>query len=196
MTPRRDVDRAHRVADERHEQVRRARRARPRAPRTTGSATQPRARGRPRASPSTTRQPSRSSAYHSSSPSGGAAAARHEQLGAAQRLGRLAAVDAGQAQDRALVGAGAAHDLAPRASPTRTAAPSASSARARARDVEGAVEPVGPADAAGRRASRRAAAPRQSTMSTSTRRFSLTAAAFTTVRSALAVRPPRPMILP
>ena len=67
---------------------------------------------------------------------------------------------------------------------------------ARARHVEGAVEPVGPADSARREPARRAPAPRQSTMSTSTRRFSLTAAAFTTVRRALAVRPPRPMILP
>ena len=36
----------------------------------------------------------------------------------------------------------------------------------------------------------------QSTMSTSTRRSSRTAQALTTVRSALAVRPPRPMTLP
>ena len=123
----------------------------------------------------------------------------HEQVEPAQRLGRLAAVVAGQPQDRALVGPGAAHDLRLAVAHADRGAESQQRA-ARARHVERAVEAVGPADAAGREPV--GARPRghvesaQSTMSTSTRRFSLTAAAFTTVRRALAVRPPRPMILP
>ena len=76
--------------DQRHEQLRRAgaldlehlaRRQRDHA----------RARAPTSRSPSTTRQPSRSSAYHSSSPSGGAVGARDQQVRPAQRLGRLAA---------------------------------------------------------------------------------------------------------
>ena len=59
-------------------------------------------------------------------------------------------------------------------------------ARAGRDHVEGAVEPVRPADPADR-------GPAHSTMSTRTRRLSLTAAALTTVRRAWAVRPPRPM---
>ena len=123
--------------------------------------------------------------------------AMHEQVEAAQRLGRLAAVVTGQAQDRALVGPGAAHDLRLAVADAHRGAERQQRA-ARARHVEGAVEPVGPADPARRQPVDARARPisHQSTMSTSTRRFSLTAAAFTTVRRALAVRPPRPMILP
>ena len=188
-----DVHRAHRVAHERHEQVRRA-----------GALDLERlARGQ------------RHHAQHAADLDGpvdhAAAlevlgvplvlaerrrdAAMHEQVQAAQRLGRLAAVVAGQAQDRALVGAGAAHDLRLAAADAHGGAQRQQRA-ARARHVEGAVEPVGPADAARREPLDGRPRPRQSTMSTSTRRFSLTAAALTTVRRALAVRPPRPMILP
>ena len=122
-------------------------------------------------------------------------AAMHQQVHAAQRLGRLAALVTGEAQDRALVGAGAAHDLRLAAGDAHGRAQRQQRA-ARAGHVEGAVEPVGPADSPRREPLDGLPAPRQSTMSTSTRRFSLTAAALTTVRRALAVRPPRPMILP
>ncbi len=87
-----------------------------------------------------------------------------------------------------------------------TATPSAQQPWARARHVEAPVEPVRATDATRRQAVGSAARralwlglarlTRQSTMSTSTWLPSPAAAAFTTVRNAWAVRPPRPITLP
>ena len=101
-----------------------------------------------------------------------------------------------EAQDRALVGARRGGRSRARARRRAPCAPSASSAARGRVTWKRAVEAVRAPDARRRRASRSASADAQSTMSTSTRRSSLTAAALTTVRSALAVRPPRPMTLP
>ncbi len=125
-------------------------------------------------------------------------------LRAAQRLRRDAILDALQAHDRPLLGAGAAHD--------RRVVPAdghgdanAEQPRAWTRHVEAAVEPVRPAHTTGlqtlggvvgRRRARLVRLARQSTMSTSTWLPSPAAAALTTVRSACAVRPPRPITLP
>ena len=63
-------------------------------------------------------------------------------------------------------------------------------------DVKAAVEPVGPPHAAGAKPLHWRLRPQPSTMSTNTRRLSRLAAVLTTVRSAAAVRPPRPITLP
>ena len=137
--------RADRVADQRHEQRRRRPAARPRAPRTTAAAAaarpgrrarRRRRRGSPRGPRPTTRPRS----------SGGATDARHEQLGAAQRLDRLARVDAVEAHDRPLVGAGAADDLGVAArrcarSCRARAAPARGETRGRCRRARGAARP-------------------------------------------------------
>ena len=131
---------------------------------------------------------------------------RDEQVGAAQRLGAGAVVDAEQAQDRPVVGAGAPHDLARGVADAHLAAEQ-QQRRPRPRHVKRAVEAVRTADATGvenvrsgqggaEALSRDGRPTTQSTMSTNTRHCSLTAAAFSTVRRALAVRPPRPMTLP
>ena len=139
-------------------------------------------------SPSVTAQPSSSCAQYSPGSSAGASASATRSTRPVQPLDRLARVAAAQAHDRLLVGAGAAHDLA-----EVGRRPERQQPRARGDDVEGAVAAVGAPDA-----------PRleealhrcYSTMSRRTRRLSLTAAALMTVRSACAVRPPRPITRP
>ena len=79
-------------------------------------------------------------------PRASSSVARDGQLEAAQRHGVLARRRALQAQDRLLGGAGAADDPPRRAATTTT--PSPAGAPARVDHVEGAVEPVRPADAA------------------------------------------------
>ena len=63
-------------------------------------------------------------------------------------------------------------------------------------DVEAAVEPVGTSHGPGPQPLGAGAGGHPSTMSTNTRRRSLAAAALITVRSAPAVRPPRPITEP
>ncbi len=102
-----------------------------------------------------------------------------------------------QAQDRALVGAREADHLDVAGGADQDVHPEAQQPGPGPGDVERPVEAVRTADTPGNEPGRRTLAhDRHSTMSTSTRRFSLTAEAFTTVRSALAVRPPRPMTRP
>src|SRR4051794_23923321 len=67
--------------------------------------------------------------------------ARDGELGAAQRLGRLPRRDAGEPQDRAIVGPGAAHDLR-HAPADANLDPQREQRRPRPGDVEGAVEAV------------------------------------------------------
>ena len=121
---------AHRVGDQRHEQARRRRALAPRAARTTGRA----------ASASTT--PTSTVAVDDAQPfevlgvplvllQRRRVGARNQRSLAAQRLGGLAGVDAGQAQDRPRVGSRPAHDR-PRACRRPRPRPSASSARAAA----------------------------------------------------------------
>ena len=112
------------------------------------------------------------------------------QLLPAQLLRGGAVLDAREAQDRALGGAGAAHDLGLAAGDLHGGS-HRQQPRHGAGHVEAAVQPVGPSHPPGRHLRGR-----QSTMSTSTWTPSLAAAAFTTVRSAWAVRPPRPITLP
>ena len=63
-------------------------------------------------------------------------------------------------------------------------------------DLEAAVEAMGATDDTGAQPVLRLGHSQSSTMSTNTRRCSLTAAALTTARNAMAVRPPRPITLP
>ena len=196
MTPRGDVDRADRVADERHEQSLPARRARPRAARTRAAQAAP-DDADARRSPSTTRSPRGPRRTTRPPRARGACARGTSRSLAAQRLGRRRGR---RRPSRRRIGRSSvpARRTISRSAPADAQRHAQRQQRgARPRDAEGAVEAVRPADAAGGEPARpRVGGSRQSTMSTSTRRFSLTAAALTTVRSALAVRPPRPMILP
>ena len=161
---------------------------RPRSPRRRAARPSGRRR-RSRASPSTTRQPDEVVRPELALLQRGRLGDGHAQLGAAQRLGVLAGGAALEPEDRPRVGARAADDLDPAAvDHQRACGPRA------ARGPRVPRETSRRARAAGRR-SRRGGA-RYSTMSTRTRRLSLTAAALTTVRSACAVRPPRPMTCP
>ena len=140
---------------------------------------------------------------------------RHRQRLAAQRLRGGAVVDAVETHDRAPLDAGKAQDPADAAGDRHLAA-LGEQPRTGAGHIEAAVEAVRATHAAGssgegfrraviaplpsvlwRRILRRQR-PRgaQSTMSMTTRRLSSAAAALTTVRSAWAVRPPRPITLP
>ena len=120
---------------------------------------------------------------------GGGLGDGHAQLGAAQRLGVLARGAALEPEDRA-------RRRCPRGGRSRPGcrrSPARCGPRA-ARDPRAPRRTSRPARGAGRRSPPGGA--RYSTMSTRTRRLSLTAAALTTVRSACAVRPPRPMTCP
>ena len=141
-----------------------------------------------RVSPSHTTQPASSCAQYSPCLERRHVLLAGGELRAAQRLRGGAARVAGEPQDRARVGAGPPldRDGTPVEQDLRTGA---QQARLGPGDVEGAVEPVRAADAT--RVHRG-----YSTMSISTRRLSLTAAALITVRSAWAVRPPRPITWP
>ena len=172
-----------RVAHQRHEQLARRRRGRPRAPRTTGSAHHAAHDADRDVAVDARAQPSRSSAPRTRPrSSGGASRAATCSVRAAQRLDASSRdVDALQAQDRPLGRCRRGGRSRARAPSTHDRAAAGSSARAARGHVEGAVEPV----RAGRRGRRRASrTSTQSTMSTRTRRLSLTAAALTTVRRA------------
>ena len=179
---------------QRHEQLAAVRRARPRAPRTTAARASA-APSPPRRSPSTTAQPSSSCAQYSPSLERrrvGAAAPRAARRAAPPRP--RAPACALEPQDRARGGAGAALDPRGRAVDAAARRP-ASSSRASGRVTwKRAVEPVRAADPARPRAA--LAPPAHSTMSTARGGCPSTAAALTTVRSACAVRPPRPMTWP
>ena len=99
-------------------------------------------------SPSTTRQPSRSRAQNSPSSSGGASSTGHAQLGAAQRLGLVARAAALDAQDRLLGRARAARQRDAAVAQQQLLA-AGEQLGVGAHHVEGAVEPVRPADVAG-----------------------------------------------
>ena len=118
----------------------------------------------------------------------------HRQLHPTQRLGRLASIDSLEAHDRARVGARPARDRGG-APADRDGAPEREQPCARAGHVEAAVEAVGTPHPP-RRDRRGSARLRQSTMSRSTWHPSPAAAALTTVRSACAVRPLRPITRP
>ena len=160
--------------------------ARPRAPRRSGSSsirrTVPTAR-----SPSVTARPSSSCAHHSPSSSAGASASATRSgcacsASAASRVSQPASRTTGRSSvpTRRTI------------SPRSVGIPSVSS---RGRGLVTWKEPSRPWARPTRPASRNRSTG-YSTMSTRTRRLSLTAAALTTVRSACAVRPPRPMMRP
>ena len=141
-------------------------------------------------SPSTTRQPARSRAQNSPSSSGGASASGTRS--SVPRSASASSRDSRSPRSRRIgfsgVPCAARQDDAAVAQQQLVAAGQQRGVGARPRET------TRRARAAGRRS--RPAASRYSTMSTRTRRLSLTAAALTTVRSACAVRPPRPMTCP
>ena len=190
MRRARHVDRPDRVADHRHEQLaaavrahdleRLARRQRDHAPHLADQAARRRTPRSPRArAPSTRRAPARARARPG--PRAGRRAAPRRPRG---RRARRAGGSGGRRCRRGARSAPAARRRGSR----RTTASSRATGRVTWKEPSSPCgRPTRPASIAGRC---------HSTMSTSTRRLSLTAAAFTTVRSAWAVRPPRPMTWP
>ena len=171
--------------------ARRRRRARPRAPRTTA------ARSIRRTTPTSRVAVDDGAALELAPPSTRPPRAAARLARDTQQLAPRSASAASRAampcepQDRPLGGAGAAHDRVARRPSTQQLV-AAGEQRAARRASRGRSRRARAVGRPGRPASRRA----QSTMSTRTRRLSLTAAALTTVRSAWAVRPPRPMTWP
>ena len=119
--------------------------------------------------------------------------AGYQKLGSAQRLGGAAVSASVQADDRPRVEAGAADDPALVAADVNGRAVDQQLGDALG-DVEASVEPVGTPNGPSHQPA--LGIGQASTMSTNTRRLSRAAAALITVRSALAVRPPRPITLP
>ena len=187
------VDAPDRVADQRDEQARRrprrhlehlARRQRDQPRDARRARARRRRRGSPRGPRPTTRPPPARGARRAARAARGRAAPRPPR-GCRRRPGAGSAARRCRRGGRSRV-----------ASPARTTAPSASSAGARLVHVEGAVEPVRAADAAAGEPVLRGAGHVSRRCRRARGGSPCTAAALTTVRSALAVRPPRPMTLP
>ena len=143
-----------------------------------------------RRSPSTTAQPASSCAQNSPSSSAGARSAGTESCAprspsAASRPAKPSSRKIGRS------GVPARRSIRRGTPSTRISLKPASSRRIGPRHVERAIEPVRAPDPPGLQWG-----VGHSTMSTRTRRLSFTAAALTTVRSAWAVRPPRPITCP